>query len=61
MSSSEDLLAKVPLFKELEAQDLSRLAAASRVETFSSGEAIVEGGEPGRSLFLVTEGHVKVL
>ncbi len=61
MSSSEDLLAKVPLFKELEAQDLSRLAAASRVETFSSGEAIVEVGEPGRSLYLVTEGHVQVL
>ncbi len=48
MSSPEELLAKVPLFKELEAQDLTRLAAASRVETFPAGEAIVEAGEPGR-------------
>ena len=61
MSSTEELLARVPLFKALEAQDLTRLAAASRVETFSPGEAIVEVGEPGRSLYLVTEGHVQVL
>jgi len=50
MSSPEELLAKVPLFKELEAQDLTRLAAASRVETFPAGEAIVEVREPGRPL-----------
>ena len=61
MSSPEELLARVPLFKELEAQDLRRLAAASHVETFSTGEAIVEVGEPGRSLYLVTEGQVQVL
>ena len=61
MSSPEELLDKVPLFKDLEAQDLGRLAEASRVETFSAGEAIVEVGEPGRSLYLVTEGYVQVL
>ncbi len=61
MPSTEELLARVPLFKALEVQDLTRLAAASRVETFSPGEAIVEVGEPGRSIYLVTEGHVQVL
>jgi signal-transduction protein with cAMP-binding, CBS, and nucleotidyltransferase domain len=61
MSSTEKLLARVPLFKALEAQDFGRLAAVSHVETFSPGGTIVSVGEPGRSLCLVTEGHVQVL
>ena len=61
MSSTVELLAAVPLFKGLESEDLERLASACRLETFAPGEAIVEMGEPGRSLFLLTEGHVQVL
>ena len=61
MSSTAELLARVPLFKGLGDQDLQLLAEATRVVNFTAGETIVEIGEPGRSLYLVTEGQVLVL
>ena len=61
MASTIELLATVPLFTGLAKDDLERLAEGCRIETFAAGEAIVEFGEPGRSLFLITEGQVQVL
>jgi CRP-like cAMP-binding protein len=61
MPSTVELLARVPLFSGLESEDLARLAEASRVQTFPPATSIVEMGEPGRSLYLVTEGEVAVL
>lgn len=61
MPSTVEPLARVPLFSGLESEDLARLAEASRVQTFPPATSIVEMGEPGRSLYLVTEGEVAVL
>jgi len=61
MSSNIELLYAVPLLAGLDAEDIKRLAAGSRLEQFGSGEAIVEIGEPGRSLYVVTSGQVQVL
>ena len=61
MPSTVELLARVPLFSGLESEDLARLAEASRVQAFPPATSIVEMGEPGRSLYLVTEGEVAVL
>lgn len=51
----------MPLFSGLDAQDIDQLAEILRVESYGPGEPVVEIGEPGRSLFIVTEGAVQVL
>jgi diguanylate cyclase (GGDEF)-like protein len=61
MSSTVELLGAVPLFKDLEFDDLERLGSATRVQIFEDGESIVEIGEPGRSLFVVISGQVQVV
>jgi diguanylate cyclase (GGDEF)-like protein len=40
---------------------MERIAAVARRQEFQPGEDIVEIGDPGRSLYLVLEGHVSVL
>lgn len=61
MSITTDLLALVPLLRELASPDLERIAAVTRRQEFEAGENIVEIGDPGRSLYLVLKGHVRVL
>ena len=61
MSSTAELLAGVPLFGRLAPDDLERLASATRTATFEPGDDIVEIGEPGRSLYVLTRGRVQVI
>jgi CRP/FNR family cyclic AMP-dependent transcriptional regulator len=61
MASPPELLAHVPLFEELEAEDLQWIARAVHPRAFSEGDHLFEIGEPGRSLFIVTGGIVQVL
>jgi diguanylate cyclase (GGDEF)-like protein len=58
---TNDLLTRVSIFQTLERGDIARLAAAAEISTFEAGEAIVEIGDPGRSLFILVEGSVQVL
>jgi diguanylate cyclase (GGDEF)-like protein len=60
MPSTLELLARVPMFADLDADDLRDIAETTRLESFSEGENIFEIGEPGRSLFILTEGAVQV-
>ncbi|MFN5698867.1 MAG: cyclic nucleotide-binding domain-containing protein, partial [Cyanobacteriota bacterium] len=55
------LLASHPLFAELLPADLDCLLAHSRPVVFAAGEAIVEEGAPGRSLYQLIRGRVEVL
>jgi diguanylate cyclase (GGDEF)-like protein len=59
--STTELLTKVSLFRALGAPDLQRLADHTEPMDFGPGQTIVEIGDPGRSLFVVTEGIVQVL
>ena len=54
-------LADLPLLRSLPIEHLRLLAESSETETFQPGEAVVRQGEPGDSLYLVTEGRVEVL
>jgi len=56
-----DLLARVPMFKDLAADELAILAETATVEQYASGVDIVEMGDPGHALFIVIEGQVQVL
>jgi diguanylate cyclase (GGDEF)-like protein len=61
MSTKVAQLARVPLFEGLSPSDVEHLASGARVESFAAGQNIVEIGEPGRSLYLLTDGVVQVV
>jgi diguanylate cyclase (GGDEF)-like protein len=56
-----DLLARVPIFKEMDRSDLERIAAVTRTERFAAGQEIVRIGDAGHSLYVVLEGSVVVV
>ena len=53
-------LRKVPLFADLDAENLERLASACRTVSFPPDTKIVRMGESGHSLFLIASGSVRV-
>ncbi len=55
------LLARVPLFTELELADLQRVASATRSESYAADADIVRIGDTGHSLYVVLEGNVVVV
>jgi diguanylate cyclase (GGDEF)-like protein len=59
--SVKELLARVPLFHQLAEEDLDRLAQATQRVSFAAGETVVEIGDPGRSLYVIVDGTVRVL
>jgi diguanylate cyclase (GGDEF)-like protein len=61
MTSSPELLARVPLFADLAPEEIEWIASAAHTRTFADGEHLFEIGEPGRSLFVITAGTVQVL
>ena len=56
-----DFLATVPLFKSLDAAELTRFADLVREKSYPKGSVILFEDDPGDSLFLVRDGRVKVV
>jgi len=56
-----DLLARVPLFQELDPTELDKIASVLRAENYASGQEIVRIGDVGHSLYVVMEGNVAVV
>jgi HEAT repeat protein len=54
-------LRRVPLFGQLDPEDLQRLAATATERVFDAGEALVREGEPGDELIVLVEGSVRVV
>jgi len=55
-----DLLSKVPMFKSVSADALSRLAERGQLRTFAPGTALMRQGEPGTAMYVLAAGHVQV-
>ena len=55
-----DLLRKMPLFAELDAQQVQRIAAEMKEETFAAGAAILRQGEIGETFHVIQSGRVQV-
>jgi small-conductance mechanosensitive channel/CRP-like cAMP-binding protein len=53
-------MSAVPMFASLTDDDRAGLMQIARPVLFSSGEAIVRQGHPGRSLFVITHGEARV-
>jgi len=59
--ATEDTLAKVELFVDLERDDLSRLAKAAVTRDFKQGDVIVKENEVGVALYVIASGSVEVV
>jgi cAMP-dependent protein kinase regulator len=54
------LLRRMPLFAELEPQQVQLIAAQLQEESFEAGEAIIQQGEIGETFYVIEEGRVQV-
>lgn len=61
MGVAIDTLSRVPLFAELEPEELQLLADAMRERTFHAGEDVTVEGTPGDGFFVVDSGEAQVL
>ncbi|HLI69043.1 MAG TPA: cyclic nucleotide-binding domain-containing protein [Ktedonobacteraceae bacterium] len=56
----EDTLAHVDLFSGLDKKDLRNLANSCRERKFPAGSVLMQQGDTGAGLFVITAGHVKI-
>ncbi|HWQ28084.1 MAG TPA: cyclic nucleotide-binding domain-containing protein [Dehalococcoidia bacterium] len=61
MSATLDLLANVPLFRNLPRKTLQRLERIAVARSYAEGQDIVKEGDQGAGFFLITKGKVDVL
>jgi signal-transduction protein with cAMP-binding, CBS, and nucleotidyltransferase domain len=54
-------LRRVPLFGQLEPEDLQRLAMAATERLFEAGDTLMREGEPGSELMVIVDGRVRVV
>jgi CRP/FNR family cyclic AMP-dependent transcriptional regulator len=60
MAAVADLLKKVAIFRELDAEELALVADVCKEEKFVSGEYIFREGEHGNRLYLIVDGEVRI-
>jgi CRP/FNR family cyclic AMP-dependent transcriptional regulator len=56
----EDTLAHVDLFGGLDKRELRHVGSSCQERTFPSGSVLMQQGDTGAGLFVITAGHVKV-
>ena len=54
------LVARVPVFANLDAAALAQIMALLRSETFEAGEEVVRTGEPAQAMYFIASGEVAV-
>ncbi len=53
-------LSEISLFAPLTAEEVTKLAEAAHLYTFTSGEKLIHAGDPGASMFVINRGAVEV-
>lgn len=56
----EEILAQVPLFKDLAPRELQILGSSCRERDYPAGAVLLRQGETGVGLFIIVEGKVRV-
>jgi serine phosphatase RsbU (regulator of sigma subunit) len=56
-----NLLAKIPLFSVLPANELDHLQSMLQVKTLQPGEILFREGEPGEHFYILTDGKLEIL
>jgi CRP/FNR family transcriptional regulator, cyclic AMP receptor protein len=59
--ATEDTLAKIELFADLDKSDLARLAKSTLVRDFKPGDVIVRENEAGVAFYIIVSGSVEVV
>jgi CRP/FNR family transcriptional regulator, cyclic AMP receptor protein len=59
-ADKRQILARVPLLRAIEPADLAHLAAFARFERFAAGQVIFHRGDPGYSMMVAVDGHVRI-
>ncbi|MPZ48323.1 MAG: cyclic nucleotide-binding domain-containing protein [Dehalococcoidia bacterium] len=59
--STEDTLASVELFRDIEKNDLETLAKIVVERDFKQGDVIVKEGEPGLAMYIISRGKAEVV
>src|SRR5580704_19155592 len=60
MSADPEILAEVPLFQLLDADERAALAAKVEAISAPAGKILFSYGDPGDSLYIVREGEVEI-
>ena len=55
-----DVISKIPFFVPLQETEREELAEDANMHVFSAGEMIIREGDPGRSVYIILDGRVKV-
>jgi pSer/pThr/pTyr-binding forkhead associated (FHA) protein len=55
-----EVIARIPFFVPLRQAEREQLAEAVTVHRFSAGDLIIQEGDPGRSIYAILDGQVKV-
>ena len=56
----QDVLSNIPFFPSLDTVERDKLTDAATLHGFKAGEMIISEGDPGRSIYVVLNGRVKV-
>jgi CRP/FNR family transcriptional regulator len=56
----EEILAQVPLFRDLAPREIQILASSCREREYPAGAVLLRQGETGVGLFVIVEGRVRV-
>ena len=54
------MVARVPLFAELDAADISDIMELLRAQVVEAGQVIVRAGDPARSMYFIAAGEVEI-
>jgi len=55
-----DIIPVIPLFVPLQEKEREQLAETATMHEFKAGEMIIKEGDPGRSIYVILDGQVKV-
>jgi len=56
----QEAVAAIPFFSPLNADERKKLADEATLHVFNAGEMIIREGDPGRSIYVILDGQVKV-
>ncbi len=60
MAAAAEILADLPLFAALGAEEMALLAEAVDLKTLQAGETIFEAGDAGDAMYIVTSGEMEI-
>ncbi len=55
-----DVISVIPFFVPLQEEERQQLAETATMHVFNAGEVIMEEGDPGRSIYVILDGKVRV-